>query len=102
MRRLVVGCLFALLFAGRLPAQSFTTTACAGDEGNTNNTSWFGHQARFCELRSATLPLVNGQLSVSGKNGGIEVIGEERQDIALEARVIAEAGSQQDAQSLAR
>jgi hypothetical protein len=102
MRRLFVGCLFPLLFAGRLPAQSFTTSQCAGDEGNTNNTWLFGHQARFCELRSATVPLVNGQLSVSGKNGGIEVIGEERQDIALEARVIAEAGSQEDAQSLAR
>jgi hypothetical protein len=41
-------------------------------------------------------------LSVSGKNGGIEVIGEERQDIALEARVIAQGSSSEDATSIAR
>jgi len=103
MRRWVAGCLFALLFAGRLPAQSFTTSPCDGDQGNTTNNSWlFGHQERVCELRRATLPLINGQLSVSGKNGGIEVIGEERQDIALEARVIAQDSGRDEALSLAR
>jgi hypothetical protein len=103
MRRLVVGCLFALLFVGRLPAQSFTTSPCEGDEGNTTNNTWtLGHQERVCEVRRATLPLIDGQLSVSGKNGGIEVIGEERQDIALEARVITQDASREEAQSLAR
>ena len=87
MSRFVVGCFFVLLFAGSLHAQSFTTTPCNDDEGNNN---WFGHPGRVCELRRTTLPLINGQLSVSGENGGIEVIGEERQDIALEARVIAQ------------
>jgi hypothetical protein len=100
MRRLLAGCLFALLVAGRVPAQS--TSPCDGDEGNTNNTWTFGHQDRFCELRRAVVPLSNGQLSVSGKNGGIEVIGEERRDIALEARVITQGSSREDAESLAR
>jgi hypothetical protein len=101
MRTFVVGCLFALLFAGRLSAQTFTTGACDSDQGNTvNNTWWFGHQQHFCELRRTTLPLINGQLSVSGKNGGIEVIGEERQDIALEARVIVQDSNREDAESL--
>src|ERR1700678_4396587 len=101
MPRYAVLLLSALLFAGRVPAQSFTTGPCGGDEGNTNS-NWFGDEARVCELRSTTLPLVNGQLSVAGKNGGIEVIGEERQDIALEARVIAQDSSREDAQALAR
>lgn len=101
MRKFVVLLLFALLFAGRLPAQSFTTAPCGGDEGNTNNNSWpFGRQDRVCELRSTTLPLTDGQLSVSGKNGGIEVIGEERQDIALEARVSAQDASREEAEAL--
>ncbi len=39
---------------------------------------------------------------MSGKNGGIEVIGEERQDIALEARVITQDTSREEAQALAR
>jgi hypothetical protein len=99
MRKFVAGWFFALLVAGSLHAQSFTTSPCNKDEGNTNN-SFFGRQARVCELRSTTLPLVNGQLSVSGKNGGIEVIGEERQDIALEARVIAQGSNSEDATSI--
>jgi hypothetical protein len=103
MRTFFVGCLFTLLFAGQVPAQSFTTSPCNSDQGNTNNNSWFaGHQERVCELRSATLPLVNGEVSVLGKNGGIEVIGEERQDIALEARVIAQDSDRDAAMSLAR
>jgi hypothetical protein len=101
MPRYAVLLLSALLFAGRIPAQSFTTGPCGGDEGNSNN-NWFGHETRVCELRSTTLPLVNGQLSVSGKNGGIEVIGEERQDIALEARVIAQDSSREEAESLVK
>jgi DUF4097 and DUF4098 domain-containing protein YvlB len=102
MRRFAVLLLFAFLFAGRVPAQSFTTAPCGSDEGNTNNNWPFGHQDRVCELRRTTLPVVDGQLSVSGKNGGIDVIGEERQDIALEARVIAQDSSREEAQSLMR
>jgi hypothetical protein len=97
MRKCVVGCFFALLLmAGRLPAQSFTTAPCEGDEGNTANNNWFfGHQQRVCEVRRTTV-------NVSGKNGGIEVIGEERRDIALEARVIVQDSSRDEAQSILR
>ncbi len=103
MRPQIACYLFPLLLTVNLPAQSFTTGSCDQDEGNTTNNSWFsGHQERACELRRATLPLVNGQLNVSGKNGGIEVIGEERQDIYLEARVLTQDTSREDAQALAR
>jgi DUF4097 and DUF4098 domain-containing protein YvlB len=100
MRSGVVLLLSALLFAGRVPAQQFTTVACDACDGNN---SWLlGHEDRVCELRSTTLPVTNGQLSVSGKNGGIDVIGEERQDIALEARVMTQDASRENAQALAR
>jgi hypothetical protein len=102
MRRFVVGFLFVLAFAGCLPAQSFTTGPCDSDEGNTNNHGWLGHQDRACELRRTTVPLIDGQLSVSGKNDGIEVIGEERADVALEARVIAQDTDRDAALSLVR
>src|ERR1700722_17552126 len=101
MRKLVLGIFFALLFTASLPAQSFTTAPCDNDQGNTNN-SFFGHQERVCELRRTTLPLTNGQLSVSGENGGIEVIGEERRDIALEARVVVQDASRESAESILR
>ena len=89
-----------LLAAIPLHAQSFTTTPCNGDEGNSHNTSLFGGKEKVCELRHATLPLVNGQITVSGKNGGIEVIGEDRQNISLEARVVAQDSSTEQARSL--
>jgi hypothetical protein len=102
MRPSLASCFFASLIALPLSAQHFTTTPCDHDEGNTNNNSWFsGHQDRVCELRHATLPLQNGQVSVTGKNGGIELIGEDRQDILLEARVITQAPSREEARSLA-
>jgi DUF4097 and DUF4098 domain-containing protein YvlB len=102
MRLLLAGCVFAFLVTVPLTAQQFTTTPCNHDEGG-GDSNWFsGHQDRVCELRRATLPLVNGQLSVTGTNGGIDVIGEDRQDIALEARVVAQAPSREEAQSMAQ
>lgn len=99
MRSFALGLTLTLL-AIPLHAQSFTTTPCNGDEGNTHNSSFFGGKEKVCELRRITLPLVNGQVTVSGKNGGIEVIGEDRQSIALEARVVAQESSTERAQSL--
>jgi hypothetical protein len=93
------GCALSLL-AIPLHAQSFTTVPCSGDDGNTHNSSFFGGSEKVCELRRTTLPLVNGQITVSGKNGGIEIIGEDRQDIALEARVVAQDSSTQQARSM--
>jgi DUF4097 and DUF4098 domain-containing protein YvlB len=99
MRSFALGLTLTLL-AIPLYAQSFTTTPCNGDEGNTHNNSFFGNKEKVCELRRATLPLVNGQITVSGKNGGIEVIGEDRQNIALEARVVTQESNTERAQSL--
>jgi hypothetical protein len=102
MRRYVNLCFLAFLLLGRLTAQSFTTSPCVSEEGNTSDNWFSGHQDRACELRRAALPLVDGQLRVSGENGGIDVVGEERQDIALEAQVITQDSSREEAQSLAR
>jgi hypothetical protein len=97
---LAFGYALPFLLAIPLHAQSFSTGPCNGDEGNTHNTSFFGDKEKVCELRRATLPLVNGQISVSGKNGGIEVLGEDRHDIELEARVVAQDSSREQAKSL--
>lgn len=99
MRIFATTCFAVLLAAVPLSAQSFTTAPCQ-DKGGNN--SWFGSTEHACELRSATFPLVDGQLKVTGKNGGIEVIGEERTDIALEARIVAQGSDRDEAQSLVR
>lgn len=88
----------ALLLAASslLHAQLFTTGPCPESHGG-----WPG-QSHACELRSTTLPLTGGELRVKGTNGGIDVVGEDRSDIALEARVEAHASSQGEANSLLR
>jgi hypothetical protein len=102
MHKLVLATCAALLLSPFLHAQTFTTGACNGDEGHTRNTSFFGMGTEHvCELRKTVLPS-RGEVKVSNGNGGIEVIGQDRSDIALEARVVATAGSRGDAESLAR
>ena len=95
-------CALLLATTTTLPAQSFSTKPCPDHDDNGNTiTRWVGGNSdQACELRSITLPLTNGRLNVQGMNGSIEVIGEDRSDVYLEARVTARAHSQSDAQSL--
>lgn len=102
MQRLALATSALLLLTPILHAQTLTTGACNGDEGQTNNHSFFGlTQQRVCELRKTVLP-PRSEIKISNGNGGIELIGQDRNDIAFEARIVATAGSREDAESLAR
>ena len=85
-------------FAG---AQAFTTAPCPND-GHNGGGWMFGRQEHACELRRVTLPLEGGQVRVQGENGSIEVFGEDRRDVALEVRVNAQGGTQDEAQTILR
>jgi DUF4097 and DUF4098 domain-containing protein YvlB len=101
MRLYALTCCAALCAAATLHAQSFATHPCTDNSDDRGSIArFFGGAEQACEVRTTTFPLVNGHLNVNSMNGGIEVIGEDRQDIALEARVSAHAGSQSEAQSL--
>ncbi len=76
---------------------NWSSGPCGDDEGNTHNHSWWGHQERVCELRTTTIKLGGQRLGVKSENGGIEVTGEDRSDVQIEARVEAWAGSESDA-----
>ena len=80
---------------------NWSTGACPSDGGNTHN-SWWGHQERVCELRTTTIKLGAQRLGVKSENGGIEVSGEDRGDVQIEARVEAWAGSESDAKDILR
>ncbi|MFP5228048.1 MAG: DUF4097 family beta strand repeat-containing protein [Acidobacteriota bacterium] len=54
-------------------------------------------QAHACEMRRTTFSLPAGHLSVDTTNGGIDVVGEDRSDVELEARVNAWAPSDSEA-----
>lgn len=97
-------CAASLGATARLHAQTFATHPCTdnnnGDDGGGFFAHLFGSGEQACEVRTTTFHLVNGHLNVNAMNGGIEVIGQDRQDIALEARVTARSGSQSDAASM--
>ena len=99
MRKLLFGCSALLLFPLLVRAQNFTTSSCQGSDGGSSSSWFFGHQERACELRRAILPFANGQVDVSATNGRIEVVGEDRRDVVLEARVEAQGSSRSDAAS---
>ncbi len=99
---IVIGTSFhtSATFAAEQTAK-WTTGACGGDEGNTHNRSWWGgDQKRVCELRTATVKLGGQHLAVKSENGGIEVSGEDRSDVVIEARVSAWASSEADARNI--
>jgi DUF4097 and DUF4098 domain-containing protein YvlB len=104
IRTLASAILYATLSLAAAPsihAQSFTTHPCT----DSNNDDGFfarllGGGEQVCELRTTTFPLVNGHLNVDTQNGGIEILGEDRNDIYLEARVTARAGSPSDSAAL--
>lgn len=81
---------------------NWSTGACGSDEGNTHNRSWWGDQKRVCELRTTTIKLGGEHLAVKSENGGIEVTGEDRSDVVVEARVQAWASSEADARNILR
>lgn len=74
----------------------------AGDWQNGNCEDRGGHwgEAHACQMRHTTFALPSGHLTVETTNGGIDVIGEDRPDVALEARVQTWAASESEANQL--
>ncbi len=110
MRRLitflgVLTLVFGLASVGRFDrayaaqSGSWTTGSCSND-GNNNHGSWWGHQEKVCEVRTTTIKLGGQRLGVKSENGGIEVSGEDRSDVQVEARVEAWASSESDAKDI--
>ena len=81
-------------------AENWTTGDCPKVDNNHGNWSW-SSQDRACELRTTTIPGAS-HLNVFSMNGGMQLIGEDRPDIAIEARVSAWGGSLSDAKDILR
>jgi hypothetical protein len=110
MRRFIV---FVLCFTGivvlgitlphsRLNAHAAATPQQKGSWQNATCDRVDSHwgESRVCQMRRTTFILPSGHLAVHTMNGGIEVIGEDRSDVALEARVSAWAPRQSDANNI--
>jgi len=63
----------------------------------------YGSRARHCEIRELGMKPSKGPLSVEpGMNGGVEIIGWNRDSIAITARIQVNARTQDDAEAIAR
>ncbi len=88
----------AASFAG---AQQFTAVPCPNGGSGDGSSNWlFGRQEHACEVRKIALPLEGGHVRVQGENGAIQVFGEDRRDVYLEARVNAQGSTPEEAQKI--
>jgi DUF4097 and DUF4098 domain-containing protein YvlB len=104
MRRLGLLSLVPLLLATALSAQttmhpSWRIESCNGNHGSTRTFSLFGSSVSDCQLRRIVLQ-PQGELKLNNTNGGIEVFGQERDNIAVEARVFVKARSHAQAEAV--
>lgn len=79
-------------------ANGWSVTPCTGEDSDQTYWGW-GRNVRVCEMRSITIA-TPGKLDVTGENGGIHVLGEDRNNVVIEARVEGRAGSKEDARSI--
>lgn len=70
-------------------------------DGWEEDGSW-GSKGRYCEIRQLTLPATGSVTVDAGHNGGIRVHGDDRGDIALEARIQVWGRSEEKARNLAQ
>lgn len=69
------------------------------EEAGNSHPDW-GHSEHVCQKRTSVIRLSGEQLGASSQNGRIEVIGEDRNDVRIEATIHAWAGNQSDAQKI--
>ena len=96
---LVVLSAVALFGIEALPAQDFRTRPCEGGQSSGGFLAHLFSQERACEVRSATFGIGGGPLRIRGFNGSVEVVGEDRSDVALEARLEVHARTEAAARS---
>lgn len=99
MRRAIVPSLLLLATATPAFGQSRSAQRWLDDcrRGRFNDDD----REQYCDVREQTIP-ARARLRVDGRdNGGIDVIGEDRNDILVISKVQAQAGSESDAKNLA-
>lgn len=81
-----------VVHAAALPANWHT--------GECDDKSDHWGKPHVCQMRQTTFTLPSGHLSVNTTNGGIQVMGEDRSDVELDAKVTAWAPSEAEARDL--
>src|SRR5580692_3227120 len=93
----------ALLPSSRLHTRGVAAAQLSGNwqsgDCPDNKSNHWG-QERVCQMRRTTFALTSGRITVDTTNGGIDVTGEDRSDVALEARVTAWAPTESEANDL--
>lgn len=84
----------------QLQNSNWSSGECTAESGK--RFSLWGAESRVCELRTSTIQLSGQHLGVSSDNGGIQVTGEDRSDVKVEATVQAWARSESEARDILR
>jgi len=92
--------LFLLTLASGLPAAQTRQRAASSDWCDRDD-RWNGDREQVCEVRQFTVTAAGTMTVDAEPNGGIEVQGQARADILVEAKVTAQAESQQRARQIA-
>ncbi len=102
MRRTTLGVAVVAAITWLVPA-----AAGAQQTGNPND-AWCrgdggGGRGYYCEVREMTLPPLGAVLTVNAQpNGSIKIVGSDRRDVQIRARVSANADTNEQAQSVVR
>jgi hypothetical protein len=90
-----------MLAAGGTSAAAQVRSADRWLEQCQRDRGWGDGREQYCDVRERTIP-VRADLRVDGRdNGGIEVIGWDRNEILVRSKIQARAGSESDAKALA-
>jgi hypothetical protein len=78
-------------------ATQWTTGPCpTGQSATHNDALWHWRNSRVCDLRRTVLANT-GSLKIEADSGSITVTGEDRKDIAMEARITLDSADRKDA-----
>jgi|HubBroStandDraft_1064217.scaffolds.fasta_scaffold71567_2 hypothetical protein len=86
--------------ASKVSTDGWAIHDCSGQDADHTNWGW-GTREHACETRTITIAAPE-KLDVSSMNGGIRILGEDRKDVQIDARVQAWADSASEAASILR
>ena len=92
-----------VIFAALIPARPAHAQRDDAEWLAQCNSDHWGRRERFCEIRQTRIRAPGGTITVDGlRNGGVSVIGADRDSLIVKTRIRAEARTQAEARDLAR
>lgn len=103
MRHVTQRAMMALALVAGMAAPAFAQRVVADDDWTDRCESWSSRRGRHCEARAYSLRSLRGRLTVDGgNNGGISIVGWDRDSVSIIARIQANGDDDEEAREVAR